>query len=163
MTDLKKLLLFDIDGVLADDTHRIQYALDKDWARYFQLSAIDAPLETGVRLAQKYGSDPDYEVQYLTGRRVDMYENTRLWLKLQAKVPNSERITMRGFADRDVLSNYKTGVIKNALNGGEFDSVNLIDDDPEVVRVVNETFGEGTATLATWYVKHSAMIKYAKS
>lgn len=162
MSNLKKLLLFDIDGVLADDTHRIRYFLDGEYADYFDRASLDTPLREGIRLAQKYGGTSDYEVQYLTGRRVDLYDITRAWLKFH-HLPNPEKITMRGFADRDVLANYKVGVIKNAINGGEFASVNLIDDDPEVVRVVNETFGEGTATLATWYSKHPDMVKMAKS
>lgn len=162
MSDLKKLLLFDIDGTLADDTHRVHHFLSGDYASYFKSAKADLPLDTGIRLAQKYAGDSDYEVQYLTGRRLDMYEDTKAWL-WKNYLPNWGKITMRGFADRDVLANYKVGVLKNAINGGEFASVNLIDDDPEVVRVVNETFGEGTATLATWYSKHPEMIKVAKS
>lgn len=164
MVDIqKKLVLFDIDGVLADDSHRVQYALDKNWKRYFQLAPLDTPLEEGVALANSYKDRPDVELQYLTGRRIDLYENTRMWLKHAAQVPNPERITMRGFAHRDILAKYKVGVIKNAIEGGYFSSVLLYEDDPAVVDLVNETFGEGTAILTTWYVKHSAMIKSAKS
>lgn len=164
MVDIqKKLVLFDIDGVIADDSYRVQYALDKQWDRYFQLAETDTPLQEGVNLANSYKERPDVEIQYLTGRRIDLYETTKLWLKFQAQVPNPEKITMRGFAHRDVLAKFKVGVIRNAIEGGYFSSVLLYEDDPEVVRLVNETFGEGTAILTTWYVKHSEMIKSAKS
>jgi len=163
MTEIqKKLVLFDIDGVLADDTHRVKYALNKQWGDYFDRIHLDSPLEEGIELAKSYENRPDVELQYLTGRRIDLYEQTRNWLKFH-HLPNPERITMRGFAHRDVLAKFKVGVIRNALEGGYFSSVLLYEDDPEVVRLVNETFGEGTAVLTTWYVKQSAMIKSAKS
>ena len=163
MVDIqKKLVLFDIDGVLADDSHRLQYALDKNWDMYFKLILLDKPLHEGISSAQVFGDRPDVEVQYLTGRRIDLYEETKQWLTIN-QLPNPERITMRGFAHRDILSKFKVGVIKNAIEGGYFSSVHLYEDDPEVVRLVNETFGEGTATLTTWYVKNTEMIKTAKS
>lgn len=163
MVDLKKkLVLFDIDGVLADDSHRVHFALDKQWGDYFDRIHLDTPLSEGVDIAQMYSHRPDVEVQYLTGRRIDLYEKTRNWLAIH-ELPNPERITMRGFAHRDILSKYKVGVIRNALEGGYFQSVLLYEDDPAVVELVNSTFGEGTAILTTWYVKNSEMIKSAKS
>lgn len=158
----KKLVLFDIDGVLADDTHRVQYALDKQWEEYFDRIHLDSPLAEGIELARGIAVRPDVELQYLTGRRIDLYEKTKKWLT-ENGLPNTERITMRGFAHRDILSKFKVGVIRNAIEGGYFSSVLLYEDDPEVVRLVNETFGEGTAVLTTWYVKRSEMIKTAKS
>lgn len=163
MTDIqKKLVLFDIDGVLADDSHRLHYALDKQWPDYFARAWMDSPLEEGIAQVRHWEDRPDVELQYLTGRRIDLYDVTKDWLR-KYDLPNPERITMRGFAHRDVLAKFKVGVIRNAIEGGYFSSVLLYEDDKEVVRLVNETFGEGTAVLTTWYVKHSAMIKSAKS
>jgi uncharacterized HAD superfamily protein len=160
---LKHLVLFDIDGVLADDTHRLHFALDKKWTDYFSRVRYDEPLLEGVGLAKAtHDLEKDSTVQYLTGRRIDLYEVTKDWL-YKWGLPNPERITMRGFADRDILAKYKAGVIKNAIEGGEFASVLLYDDDPEVVRYVNEKFGEDTAILTTWYTKNPAMVKFAKS
>lgn len=158
----KKLVLFDIDGVLADDSHRLHYALNKQWSDYFRMIWYDSPLEEGIARVRYWQDRPDVEIQYLTGRRIDLYETTKNWLTAQG-LPNPERITMRGFAHRDILAKYKVGVIKNALEGGYFQSVLLYEDDPAVVELVNSTFGEGTAVLTTWYVKNSEMIKSAKS
>ena len=108
----KKLVLFDIDGVLADDTHRVQYALDKQWTDYFDLIRDDTPLEEGIELAQSYANRPDVEVQYLTGRRIDLYEITQNWL-YKYRLPNPERITMRGFAHRDILARFKGAEVKH--------------------------------------------------
>lgn len=163
MVDIqKKLVLFDIDGVLADDSHRVHFALNKQWDDYFGRIHLDTPLVEGIDIAQMYGYRPDVEVQYLTGRRIDLYEKTKNWL-IQHELPNPERITMRGFAHRDILSKFKVGVLKNAIEGGYYSSILLYEDDPAVVDLVNSTFGDGTALLVSWYVKNPEMIKHAKS
>jgi len=159
----RNLILFDIDGVLADDTHRVPQALTGNWAAYFWMATEDPVILDGLALAVGMAADPNNEVQYLTGRRVDMYEVTKEWLGKNG-FPNPERITMRGFADRDILAKYKAGVIGHALNGGEFDSVHLYEDDPAVVNYVNEVHGteeEPAATLVPWGKKNPAMVKHA--
>lgn len=153
----KHLVLFDIDGVCANDGPRVQFALDKNWDEYFGRISEDEVLQEGLDLALLYDKR-GFEVQYLTGRRVDLYVKTRDWL-YDNGFPNAEKITMRGFAHRDILSKFKEGVMKNAIEGGEFESVHLYEDDPAVVERVNNTFGVGTATLTTWYTKHEGMIK----
>lgn len=158
----KKLVLFDIDGVLADDTHRVHFALNREWDEYFDRIHLDTPLKEGIELVREWEVRPDVEVQYLTGRRIDLYEKTKQWLTQQG-LPNPERITMRGFAHRAVLAKFKTGVLADSLGRDYYSTVHLYDDDPEVVRHANDTFGWGVATLTTWYVKHSEMIKSAKS
>jgi uncharacterized HAD superfamily protein len=155
----KHLILFDIDGVIANDDHRVQFALDKNWVEYFELIQEDPVLQEGYDLATYYAKS-GFEVQYLTGRRIDLYEKTAQWLRDNG-FPNPEKITMRGFAHRDILAKFKAGVLKNAIEGGEFESVHLYEDDPAVVAYANELFGEGTATLTTWYVKKAEMVKAA--
>jgi hypothetical protein len=156
----KALVLFDLDGVLSDDKWRIHYALDGKWADYFD-RAIEDPVITDGRIAVAIFNDENHEIQYLTGRRVDMYQRTMTWLARNG-FPNPERITMRGFADRDILAKYKAGVIKNALEGGEFESVHLFEDDPAVVNHVNSIW-PGTATLVPWADKNPGMVKASKA
>lgn len=156
----RNLVLFDIDGVLADDSYRVPLALEGKWAQYFGLIASDTVIESG-RLAVAVFDDDNHEIQYLTGRRVDLYEGTKQWL-FNAGFPNPERITMRGFADRDVLAKYKAGVMRNALEGGEFDTVHLFEDDPAVVEYINSLW-PFHATLVPWAKKNPAMVKSAKA
>lgn len=157
----KHLILFDLDGVCANDRHRVKYALAKEWSEYFDRIIDDPVLDEGLELAQYY-ADQGFEVQYLTGRRVDLYEKSRAWLEKNG-FPNPEKITMRGFAHRDILAKFKAGVLKNAIEGGEFESVHLYEDDPAVVDYANEQFGDGTATLCYWYVKDAGMVKKAEA
>lgn len=159
-TPKRDLFLFDIDGVVADDTHRVQFALDKDWGSYFSLLHRDAVLEDGKRLALEKSGLPNAEVQYLTGRRIDLYETTKTWL-ISNGFPNPEAITMRGFAHKSILAKYKAGVIQSAVESERFSSVHLFEDDPAVVDYVNSIFGNGTASLCTWYVKKTEMVKRA--
>lgn len=157
----KNLILFDLDGVIANDEHRVQYAINKEWGEYFSLIHKDTPLKEGVALAREYARRPDCEVQYLTGRRIDLYEETVQWLTKHG-LPNPERITMRGFAHRSILARYKLGVLESALESELFASVHLYEDDPEVVRLANLHYG-GIATLISWYNKKSEMVNLATS
>jgi len=156
----KALILFDLDGVLADDSWRVKYALEGNWAGYFWRLSDDSVIADG-RIAVAIFNDDQHEIQYLTGRRVDLYEASKKWLSKNG-FPNPERITMRGFADRDILAKYKAGVIKNALEGGEFESVHLFEDDPAVVEHINSIW-PGTATLVPWANKNAGMVKSAKA
>lgn len=158
----KKLVLFDIDGVVADDSHRVHFALDKEWGSYFEALELDKPLQKGFDLAWEYAQRPDVDVQYLTGRRIDLYQRTVSWL-IRHRFPNPERITMRGFANRDILAKYKAGVFKNAIEGGEFESVMIHEDDPAVVNYINMKFGDNSAVLIDWYVKNTGMVKVAEA
>lgn len=158
----RRLVLFDIDGVVADDSHRVEFARNKNWGAYFELADKDAPLDKGRDLVFKELHEPNTEVQYLTGRRIDLYAVTYRWLRRHG-FPNEKSITMRGFAHRDILAKYKAGVIRNAIEGNHFSSVLLYEDDPAVVEYVNAQFGEGTAILCDWYTKHPDMIKHANA
>ena len=156
------LVLLDIDGVVADDSHRVEYAVRKDWGIYFDQVSHDTPLKQGYDLAWKYAGMSDTEVQYLTGRRIDLYWKTVKWLGKHG-FPNPEFITMRGFAHKNILARYKESVIRSALESGRYRSVVLFEDDPAVVAHVNAVFGEGTAVLCDWYVKNPEMVKYAQA
>ena len=154
------LVLLDIDGVVADDSHRVHYALSKNWDRYFDLVSQDTPLKEGYDLAWESFRTKNTELQYLTGRRIDLYVATRDWL-IKHKFPNASAITMRGFAHRNILARYKESVVRSAIESGKFASVVLYEDDPAVVEHINAVFGEGTAILCTWYEKNAEMVKHA--
>ena len=156
------LVLFDIDGVVADDSHRVEFAVRKLWGPYFELIGQDTPLQRGFELAWKYANTAGTEVQYLTGRRVDLYQGTSTWLRDHG-FPNPESITMRGFAHRNILAKYKESVFRSALESGRYRSIVLFEDDPAVVDHLNATFGEGSAVLCDWYVKNPEMVKYAQA
>lgn len=159
-----KLALLDIDGVLADDSHRVHYALDKQWKDYFEpftvLGDTAFPIaKTFVRLLQEEG----YDIAYLTGRRGDLRQITETWLDINAFPVG--RLIMRPFPEppqKIVLANFKRDIISDLLRTlPQYDDVVLFDDDPEVIRFVGEQLGAEHVMLCDWHVKEKALVKLA--
>ena len=76
-----KLYVFDLDGTLADDTHRHHYLAGepRDWEAYFQQAGWDRPTAM-VAVAQGLFKTRDCRVEIWTGRSGKYRENTVSWL-----------------------------------------------------------------------------------
>lgn len=153
----KTLVLLDIDGVLADDSHRVKHALVYNWNEYFrpETVAADLMLPDGGRLydmAVNSGSD----VAYLTGRREDLRPTTTAWLKSHGM--HTEGLLMRPITEHARLADYKAGVVQH-LKGCGYDQIILYDDD---VRVVDRVNGLKDPSLRAhhcqWYIKQRRMV-----
>lgn len=159
-----RLALFDIDGVLADDRHRVQFALDKKWTEYFDADRMmsDAAWPEGKTLVSQM-QDAGWTIGYLTGRRDDTRATTTEWLATHG-FPEGDLI-MRPFPatvrSRVPLANFKVWQIREILVACPRAHVVLFEDDPEVVRLVQQEIGSGHAVLCTWHVKPKEMIKAA--
>lgn len=155
-----KLALLDIDGVLANDTHRVHFALEREWAKYFDPERVaqDAVWQQGLDIARQL-KDEGFVVGFLTGRREDLREVTEDWL-LDNNFPFG-RVTMRRADQKMPLANFKVEYMKKILASGHFDSVVLYEDDPEVIRLVHEVLGEQSGIHCTWHIKQKALVKAA--
>lgn len=76
------IYLFDIDGTLADLTHRLHFITNgnKDWGGFFAACEDDLPIESVVqtcRLLKKAGAT----IILVSGRSDAVRDKTRLWLK----------------------------------------------------------------------------------
>lgn len=94
----RPLAVFDIDGVLADVTHRLHH-LDQrppNWHGFFRAAPLDPPLAEGVALAHEAALE--CEVVYLTGRPELCRRDTVRWLGQQG-LP-AGRLVMRPQRDR---------------------------------------------------------------
>jgi hypothetical protein len=154
------LAIFDVDGVLANDEHRVQYALDKKWFEYFKPERVaqDALLQDGFNLLHDLVDD-GWHHEFLTGRRDTLRETTEEWMD-GYKIA-SGRLGMRRATQTMPLANFKAGYISRLLDSGNYRRVVLFDDDPEVVRHVQATFGAEHAVHCTWYIKKKALVKQA--
>lgn len=170
---MSRLYLFDIDGVLADDTKRLPFALERDWRNYFKPEVMwhDTPLKQGFDLLLDHYRKGD-RIAFLTGRRGDLRWATLAWLNyhwfqncghMNIRPFEPESIYMRpypeGYGTRPVLAQFKESVVR--ILDADARGVTLYEDDPEVVRHIKENFGEGSAIHCTWYVKQPALVKKA--
>lgn len=161
-----KLALLDIDGVLANDTHRVDHALNLRWNSYFDPRAVGADdvWPQGKSLAHALEMD-GWTIAYLTGRRSDLRQVTEDWLDLFAfpmgrliMRPNSWSSTEKKLP----LADFKLKEIRALFFAREdIDQLTLWDDDPEVVRVITDELGSDYVRHCTWHIKQKAIVTKA--
>lgn len=148
-TNQCNLVLFDIDGVLANDGHRSHFADAGQWADYFHADrmVVDGLWAPGYDLLNAaYASRDVDRIGCLTGRREDSRKATEKWM-------NKNRIyvdylIMRAFDDRRALPIVKTEAVSVLTK--MYKSVKLYDDDAKIVNLVNEKCGREIAFLCDW-------------
>jgi hypothetical protein len=125
---MRPLAVFDIDGVLADVSHRLHFLEGrvKDWQAFFTAAVHDAPLADGVALVHEAARD--CEVVYLTGRPERCRADTVRWLGDQG-LPAGQ-LHMRPDRDHRPARRLKPRLLKQAADGRAVAVV--VDDDLEV-------------------------------
>lgn len=124
--------IVDIDGVLADATHREHHLAGrpKDWTAFFAAVDGDAPMPSGigrvVELAQEHG------VVLLTGRPESCRASTLEWLG-RFEVPFAE-LVMRPEEDHRPAYVFKAQVVRGRWSPAEVSLI--LDDDPRVVEAL---------------------------
>lgn len=152
-TASKSLALLDLDGMLADDRHRVHFALARNWGQYFSLMHRDGVWRQGREVydnAWMLG----WDMAYCTGRREDTKDVTREWLhrkKFDPELP----LLMRRTEDRRPLAQVKYDIVTQYAR--RYGRVLLFDDDPEVIAAVGAQHGRH----CTWYIKPQRMVKKA--
>jgi phosphoglycolate phosphatase-like HAD superfamily hydrolase len=149
----RPLAVFDIDGVLADVTHRLHHLDVGRWERFFTAAERDPLLDEGanrLRAAQE-----DYDVLYLTGRPERNRRLTQRWLARHG-LPAGP-LHMRPDGDHRPARYVKREVLRELARTREIASI--IDDDPSVVALLE---ADGwPVELATW-LPHSSTLEDAQ-
>lgn len=96
-------LIIDIDGTLADSTHRACYLQrsPKDWDRFFSLVHLDAPIEPNITVIKGLLNAGAYPI-FVTGRPDSCKVGTEAWLRQHLFDGNDHdyAIYFRNSADR---------------------------------------------------------------
>lgn len=79
------VVIFDIDGTLANNAHRQHYLDSKDWNGFFEAMDEDEPIDSVCRLAQSMGFAP-VKLVFCTGRPEKYRQVTLDWLKKRAEI-----------------------------------------------------------------------------
>jgi phosphoglycolate phosphatase-like HAD superfamily hydrolase len=139
------IVVFDVDGVLADVRHRLHHVekRPKDWDAFFAAMDDDGPLDDGIALAQRY-ADEGHRIAYLTGRNESYRELTLAWMRRHG-LPEG-RLVMRRDDDRRPARVFKPQALSRLAREGAI--VAVVDDDTAVVEVLRH---EGwPVLLADW-------------
>jgi hypothetical protein len=108
----KMYIVSDIDGTIADISHRVKYlkGADKDWNTFFALADKDTPISKNISVLldlSNYGTHAYYELVFCTGRPERYRRLTESWIFRNA---SGGRVLMR--KDGDYRSD---GIVKPEL------------------------------------------------
>jgi len=80
---MKRVYLFDLDGTLADLSHRLHHIQGdkKDWQAFFDACDQDSPIPHMVELANNLAAEND--ILFVSGRSDEVREKTLTWLRDQ--------------------------------------------------------------------------------
>jgi phosphoglycolate phosphatase-like HAD superfamily hydrolase len=93
------LFIFDIDGTLADLTHRLHFITGetKDWQGFHDACPADKPIFEVISIARALDA-AGRTIVYSTGRMASGHANTVAWLR-KYRLPQCDRIYMRPTGD----------------------------------------------------------------
>lgn len=122
--------IFDIDGTLADCTHRLPHILKepKDWRAFFAACCDDKPIAHMIQLAVTL-SDADQPIIFVSGRSDECADATMAWL---AEHVFTAPIYMRRAGDHRPDDIVKVELLKRVLADG-YEPIMAFDDRKRVV------------------------------
>ncbi|MDA9913026.1 hypothetical protein N9D66_01040 [Candidatus Nanopelagicales bacterium] len=136
----------DIDGVLADPTHRLHYLAGqrKDWRGFFSGCGDDTPLETGIALVHQLVAD-GLRIVYVSGRPERLRTVTLDWFA-RYDLPSAP-MQLRPMGDFRPAPDWKLEVYQQIAT--EFDVRLIVDDDVRVVKTLTDA--GFPVRFADWY------------
>ncbi len=143
--------MFDIDGVLADVSHRLHHLRRrrKDWRSFFAAAEADALLATGhTRLL---AAAQIHAIVYVSGRPERLRQVTQRWLAVH-DCPDGA-LLLRSDRDRRPARVLKLELLTRVAQRGEVALV--VDDDAEVCRVLRAA--GFPVEQATWAEESAAL------
>jgi hypothetical protein len=141
--------VFDVDGVLADVSHRRHFLQGRRrWPQFFAAAGDDTPLPTGIALVRA-AAERGLEPVYLSGRPEHLRAVTTDWLRTH-DVPEG-RLLLRPDRDRSPATDLKLRLLRQLSTIDRV--VFFVDDDTEVVdavRAADPPLVHGECVLADW-------------
>jgi predicted kinase len=134
--DMKNIVVCDIDGTVADGTHR-QHHLDgetKDWKTYFSLMHDDVPRMEVYNAAMDEGVSEDAELVFVSARPEDYRKETEDWLHKHGM--DYMHLIMRPQGNKRPDTEVKQKVLDKYLKN--YNIVKVYDDRPAVIRMWRE-------------------------
>lgn len=133
----EKVVICDLDGTIADITHRLQYVKEepKDWKKFFSLIHNDELRRWVADQVEKTLNEHNAKLIYVSARPETYREESERWLELNW-APYYELLIMRGENDKREDSLIKAEIYEKYLRN--LDIVAVFDDRPRVIRMWKE-------------------------
>lgn len=128
-----KAVIFDIDGTLMDNTHRLHFISGqrKDWQAYNANMGLDEPIEPICAMARTLAWH--YKLVFMTGRPESYRMETVVQLKSQSLVHEPLMLFMRKDDDRRGSTVIKREWLTQLLATGRLDPILVVEDRAKVV------------------------------
>ena len=151
-----RVLVVDIDGVVADVRHRLHHLEggSRDWEAFFAAMRLDPVLDQGQALVAEARAE-GHRIVYLTGRPERWRTDTVTWLAAHGL--EGDDLYMRPDADRRPARVFKVEVLTHLASSAEI--IALVDDDPDVLAAVGAT---GIETRLAEWMPRSAPLRDAQ-
>lgn len=135
----RRLFLIDVDGVLADNSSRLQYLKDKDYDNFYDAAKVleDIPLPQAELITDAVNSFGwrEKEVAIVTGRPERLRKTTQYWVDCNTKIYglNYKLSKFRKDDDHrksDIVKAEMVSQILDETKDIDIEEVVIIDDDP---------------------------------
>lgn len=135
---MRNLYVFDMDGTLADCTHRLHYIhpsgeanYRKDWDRFFKECVNDEPIKWVMHLFNLCRDDVKGDILILTGRKETVRQETNDWLIGRGLI--YDYIIMRPEKDHAPDDFLKPKLLADFLRDKDFNLRFIVEDRKSVV------------------------------
>ena len=132
---MKKAIIMDIDGTLANNEHRKDLAIQKRWDEFTAQSGTDEPFQFALDILE-LAMAKGWTILFVTGRSDKYSAVTSLWLHSKAGMSNSVdfRLFMRKAGDNREDTIIKDEIFENEIRG-KFDVQFALDDRTRIVKM----------------------------
>lgn len=137
LTPHKRFIVCDIDGTIADVTHRLKHVKGdkKDWKAFFAEMNEDTPRHDVWDKVKKLSRDEDVHIILVSARPEDYREVTEQWLR-DNNMDDAISLIMRRKGDKRPDTDVKGDIYQRYL--AQYDIVKVFDDRPSVIRMWEE-------------------------
>lgn len=135
-TPATKIVVCDIDGTVAEISHRLQYAKGdtKDWKKFFSLLSADTPRTEVYEAARKLAEESSALFVFVSARPEDYRLETEQWLRDNGMA--YDNLIMRRKGDKRQDTDVKSDIYNRYLK--QYEIVRVFDDRPSVIRMWRE-------------------------
>lgn len=138
MADSKRCYIFDIDGTLADLSHRLHHIQKdpKDWDAFFAACGQDEPIECICELARCLASAKHGPVvMFVSGRSDVVREPTAAWIEQHVRLTcPPDRLYMRKAGDHRPDNIVKSELLDRIIADGFYPAI-VFEDRDQVVKM----------------------------
>lgn len=125
----RKCFIFDLDGTLADDSHRQHHMENGDWSQYFALCHAD-PLIAHIAECANALHAFGYRIVVISGRNEEVRAETLKWLEKNLKCA-VDHVYLRRKGDFRANSTVKLEALAE-LRALGYEPLMVFDDQPQV-------------------------------